>query len=328
MNILAFIKKKEDKNLLKYIGKRFLSLIPVLFIVSIVIFITIHLTPGDPARAILGDQATEQEIENLRESMGLNDSLPVQYISWVKKAIRGNLGTSAFSDETVVDMIKDHLGPTLSITVFALLIAIGVGVPCGVLAAKKHGQVADNFIMVISLAGISIPNFLIGLLLILFFGVKLNVLPVAGYKIMADGLGQHIKYLILPSVSLGLMEAALITRMTRASMLEILNSDYIKMAKAKGVKTFSIIFKHAFRNVLVTLSTVIGQTIIALISGAAVVETIFNIPGIGSLIVTAVERRDYAVIQGITLVIAVFNVLVNLIVDLLYGIIDPRVRLK
>lgn len=328
MGILVLFKEKEDKNLLKYIGKRILSLIPVLFIVSIVIFIIIHLTPGDPARAILGDQATEQEVENLRESMGLNDSLPVQYVNWVKKALRGNLGTSAFSDETVVDMIKDHLGPTLNITVFALLIAVGVGVPFGVLAAKKHGQLADSSIMVISLAGISIPNFLIGLLLILFFGVKLNVLPVAGYKTMAEGFGQHIRYLVLPSVSLGLMEAALITRMTRASMLEILNSDYIKMAKAKGVKSFSIIFKHAFRNVLVTLSTVVGQTIIALISGAAVVETIFNVPGIGSLIVTAVQRRDYAIIQGITLVIAVFNVLVNLIVDLLYGIIDPRVRLK
>ena len=328
MGILVLFKEKEDKNLLKYIGKRILSLIPVLFIVSIVIFIIIHLTPGDPARAILGDQATEQEVENLRESMGLNDSLPVQYVNWVKKALRGNLGTSAFSDETVVDMIKDHLGPTLSITIFALLIAVGVGVPFGVLAAKKHGQLADSSIMVISLAGISIPNFLIGLLLILFFGVKLNVLPVAGYKTMAEGFGQHIRYLVLPSVSLGLMEAALITRMTRASMLEILNSDYIKMAKAKGVKSFSIIFKHAFRNVLVTLSTVVGQTIIALISGAAVVETIFNVPGIGSLIVTAVQRRDYAIIQGITLVIAVFNVLVNLIVDLLYGIIDPRVRLK
>lgn len=324
----GFNKEKEDKNLLKYIGKRFLSLIPVLFIVSVVIFIIIHLTPGDPARAILGDQATEQEVEELRESMGLNDPLPIQYVNWVKKALRGDLGNSAFSDETVAGMIKEHLGPTLNITFFALLIAIGLGVPLGVLAAKKHGQFADNAIMVFSLGGISIPNFLIGLLLILFFGVKLNVLPVAGYKTMAEGMGQHIKYLVLPSVSLGLMEAALITRMTRASMLEILNSDYIKMAKAKGVKTGSIVFKHAFRNVLVTLSTVIGQTVIALISGAAVVETIFNVPGIGRMIVTAVQRRDYAIIQGVTLLIALFNVLVNLIVDLLYGIIDPRVRLK
>lgn len=315
-------------NLLKYIGKRVLSLIPVLFVVSVVIFFIIHLTPGDPARAILGDQATEQEIEELRDSMGLNDPLPVQYFHWINKAIHGNLGKSAFSDDTVVSMIRDHLWPTLNITAFALLIAVAVGVPLGVWAARKHGQVADNSIMVFSLAGISMPSFLIGLLLMLFLGVKLKVLPVAGYKTMAQGLGMHLKYLVLPSISLGMMEAALITRMTRASMLEILNSDYIKMAKAKGVKGFSIVFKHAFRNVLITLTTVVGQTVIALISGAAVVETIFNVPGIGQLIVTSVQRRDYAVIQGITLLIALFNVVINLIVDLLYGIIDPRVRLK
>lgn len=313
--------------MLRYICKRILSLIPVLFVVSLVIFYIIHLTPGDPARAILGDQATETEIEELRDSMGLNDPLPMQYLNWIKKAAQGNLGTSAFSDDTVVELIKDHLGPTVSLTIFALIIAVGVGVPLGVLSARKHGAAADQGVMVFSLLGISLPNFLVALILMLLLAVHFRLLPVAGYKTIEQGFGAHIRYLVLPAISLGLMEAALITRMTRASMLEILNSDYIKMAKAKGVKEFFLVFKHAFRNILVTMVTVIAQTLIALISGAAVVETIFNIPGIGQLIVTSVERRDYAVIQGITLMIALLNVVVNLIVDLLYGLIDPRVRL-
>jgi peptide/nickel transport system permease protein len=312
----------------KYIIKRILSLIPVLLIVSFVAFFIVHLTPGDPARAMLGDQATEQDIQTLRTTMGLDRPIYIQYFIWMGNIFHGNLGQSIFMNEPMTQIIRTHLGPTLALTVYSLLIAILFSIPMGILAARKRGTIADQTIMGFSMSGIAIPSFLMGLLLILLFAVKLRWLPAAGYKPLSQGIGNFIRYLTLPAISLGLMQAALITRMTRSSLLEVLNSDYIKMAKAKGVHNFWIVFKHALKNSLLPIITTIGQSFIALLSGATVTETVFNIPGAGQLVVNSVGRRDYEVIQAIILVIAVINVAVTLIMDILYGIADPRVRLE
>ena len=313
----------------RYLVKRILSLIPVLIIVSVVIFFLIHLTPGDPARTMLGDQATEEDIAALRESLGLNDPLPVQYLDWVKNVFHGDLGDSIFMNEPMTKIILDHIGPTVALTIYALIIALLIAIPLGITSARHRGRIQDQLISAFSMLGISIPSFLMGLFLILIFAVKLRILPDAGYKPIGEyGFGTFIRYLTLPAISLGLMQAALITRMTRSSVLEVLNMDYIKMARAKGLKERIIVMKHAFRNALLPIITVIGQSFIALLSGAAVVETVFNIPGVGQLVVNSVERRDYEVIQAIVLVIAVINVVINLVVDLLYATADPRVRLE
>lgn len=313
----------------KFILKRILSLIPTLFLVSIVIFSLIHLTPGDPARAILGDLATEQEVEALRDAMGLNDPLPVQYVEWIKGVCHGDLGDSVFIQQPMTQIIREHLVPTINLTIYAMVIAIAVAIPFGVYAAKKKGGAFDSAVSIFTLAGISVPSFLMGLFLILIFAVKLKWLPVAGYKTIAEaGFLTHIRYLTLPAISLGLMQAALITRMTKNSMLEVLGSDYMKMALAKGVKEKVRIWKHAFRNALIPIITVIGQSFIALLAGATVVENVFNIPGIGQLVINSAGRRDYEVIQATILVVAVMSVLVNLVVDILYGFINPRIDLE
>lgn len=313
----------------KYVIKRILSLIPVLFIVSIVIFILIHLTPGDPARTMLGADASEAEVEMLRETMGLNAPLPIQYFSWVGGIFHGDLGTSVFMNQPMSEILADHIGATLSVTFLSLFIAIVVAIPLGIIAAKHRGRVADQGITAFTMAGISIPSFLMGLFLILLFAVKLGWLPVAGYKPIKEvGLWKHLHYLLMPCISLGLMQAALITRMTRSSVLDVLYMDYIKMAKAKGVSDSALLLKHAFRNALLPVITVVGQSFIALLSGAVVVESVFNIPGIGQLIVNSVLRRDYEVIQAIVLVIALINVLITLVMDLLYAFADPRVKME
>lgn len=313
----------------KYVIKRLLSIIPILIIVSVVIFYIVHLTPGDPARVMLGDSASEEAVEKLRISMGLDDPVIVQYVRWVGNVLHGDLGTSYAMNKPVLTVISEHIAPTLNLAIMSLVITLLISIPLGILAAKKRGTLADGCATVFSLAGISIPNFLMGLFLVLLFSVKWNLLPVAGYKTVEEaGMATHIRYLILPSIALGFEQAALITRMTRASVLEVLNCDYIKMAKAKGVNEFILTAKHALHNALLPIITVIGQSFIILLSGATVVETIFNIPGVGALIVNSIERRDYEVIQGIVLVITILNVLVNLFVDLLYGAADPRIRLQ
>lgn len=313
----------------KFIVKRILSLIPILFLVSIGIFSLIHLTPGDPARAILGDLATEDEVMALRESMGLNDPLPVQYFEWLKGVFHGDLGHSIFIDKPMGTILWEHLVPTMNLTLYAMLIAVAIAIPLGVLAARKKGRAADNTVSALTLAGISVPSFLMGIFLILIFAVKLKWLPVAGYKTVREaGFLTHIRYLTLPAIALGLMQAALITRMTKNAMLEVLNSDYMKMALAKGVKQRKRIWKHAFRNALIPIITVIGQSFIALLAGATVVENVFNIPGIGQLVINSAGRRDYEVIQATILVVAVMSVLVNLIVDILYGLANPRIDME
>lgn len=312
----------------KYVIKRLLSLIPVLFIVSIVIFMLIHLVPGDPAAIMLGEQATPAQIEALRETLGLNEPLVLQYIHWVRDIFRGDLGTSLFTDGTMLEIIGTHMVPTLQQTVVAILFATLVGVPLGMIAAIKRGRAADQLISTFSIIGVSMPSFLMGLGLVLLFSVKLGWLPSSGYKEIATyGWLTHIRYMILPGIALGFIELGLIIRMTRSSMLEIMGSDYMRMAKAKGVSRFRLFAKHAMKNALVGIITVVGLAFISCLGGAAVTETIFNIPGIGKLTLNSVMRRDYEVVQAVVLVVSLLNVLCTLVLDLIYGLIDPRVRL-
>ncbi|MFJ7952395.1 ABC transporter permease [Lysinibacillus sp. NPDC096418] len=310
-----------------YIIKRLLSLIPVLLVVTITIFLIIHITPGDPAATILGLEATEEQIETLNEELGLNRPITEQYLSWVAGLLKGDLGDSIFMHQPVTQAIAEHMGPTLSLAILAQIIALILAIPFGIFAAYKRGSIVDVSLMGMSLFGMAIPSFLLGLLLMLVVGVQLQWLPVAGYEPLENGIWAHFQYLILPGISLGAIQAALITRMTRASMLEVLNLNYVKTARSKGLKEFSVLLKHAFRNAFLPILTVIGQTFGTLITGAVVVESIFNIPGLGQLIMNSIERRDFAVIQGVVFVATLMYVSINLIIDLLYGVIDPRVRL-
>ena len=312
----------------RFIAKRIISVIPVLIIVSIVIFSLIHLVPGDPATAMLGDLATEEDIAALRIRMGLDKPLIEQYFIWIGNIFHGDFGMSVVNNETVGSLIISHIRPTISLAIYALVIAAVIAIPLGMIASRKKGSAIDQVVSVISLAGISLPSFLLGLFLMLLFSVKFRIFPVSGYKEISEGFLEHIRSLTLPAIALGFMNAALMMRMTRASMLEVLGSDYIKMAKAKGVKEFSLLTKHAFKNTLVTLITIFGQSIVQALSGAAVVESLFAVPGLGQLMVNSIGRRDYYVIQAIVLLIAVINVVINMIIDILYGFVDPRVRVS
>ncbi|RHQ13118.1 ABC transporter permease [Lachnospiraceae bacterium AM48-27BH] len=312
----------------RFIAKRIISVIPVLIIVSIVIFSLIHLVPGDPATAMLGDLATEEDIAALRIRMGLDKPLIEQYFIWIGNIFHGDFGMSVVNNETVGSLIISHIRPTISLAIYALVIAAVIAIPLGMIASRKKGSAVDHVVSVISLAGISLPSFLLGLFLMLLFSVKFRIFPVSGYKEISEGFLEHIRSLTLPAIALGFMNAALMMRMTRASMLEVLGSDYIKMAKAKGVKEFSLLTKHAFKNTLVILITIFGQSIVQALSGAAVVESLFAVPGLGQLMVNSIGRRDYYVIQAIVLLIAVINVVINMIIDILYGFVDPRVRVS
>ena len=312
----------------RFLVKRILSVIPVLFVVSVVVFLLVHLVPGDPAAAMLGDMATEADIAALRERMGLNRPLLEQYVVWVGNVLHGDFVESVSGNETVLSMILSHLQPTVFLSLYSLIIAAVIAIPLGMIAARKKGAMVDHSVTVISLAGISLPSFLLGLFLMLLFAVRLKWFPVSGYVPPSQGMASHLRSLCLPAITLGFMNAALMMRMTRASMLEVLGSDYMKMAKAKGVKEFFLIAKHAFKNTLVTVITVIGQSIVQALAGAAVVESLFAIPGLGQLMVNSIGRRDYYVIQSIVLLIAVFNVLVTMLIDIVYGLVDPRVRVS
>lgn len=311
-----------------YILQRLLSLIPVILIVAIVVFFLIHLTPGDPASAILGPEAPPEEIAKLRAELGLDQPLYEQFIHWFGNVIQGDLGTSIFLKVPVLQAFMEHLGPTLSLAILAQIFSILIAVPFGIIAATRKGTLIDRFFMVFALLGISIPSFLLGLLMILLFAVKLQWLPVAGYRPIDVGVIDHFRFLILPAITLGSIQAALLARMTRSSMLDVLNMNFIKTARSKGLKRQVVIYKHALRNAFIPILTVIGQSFGTLIAGAVVVEVVFNLPGIGQLIVNSIERRDYVVIQGTILLIAGTYVLINLLVDLLYGVVDPRIRLN
>lgn len=313
--------------MLRYIVNRILSAVLVVFIVSLIVFFVIHITPGNPVSVILGTEATQEQIEELTAKLGLDKSVPEQYISWVGNALRGDLGQSYYRNTTVTQSVAEHFWPTIELAIWAQLIAILIAIPAGIIAAKNKGSVADGAIVGFVLLGMSFPGFLLGIFMMLIFSVQLKLLPVAGYAVWADGALKHIRYILLPALTLGIMQSALITRITRSSMAEVLSSDYIRTAKAKGVKAQKILYKHALKNAINVILTTIGSSFSQLVAGAAVIETVFNIPGMGQLAMNAVTTRDYAVLQGVVIVICVMLVIINLIIDLLYGIFDPRVRL-
>ncbi|GAB3801800.1 ABC transporter permease [Virgibacillus kimchii] len=314
--------------MLKYTIQRLLQLIPIFFVVAVVVFFLAHLTPGDPVTVLLGDEASEEAKAELREELGFDLPLYTQFVQWISDVVTGNLGESFFHNQPVTEVFFNYLGPTISLAIYAQVIAIIISLLLGVIAARKRGTVADQAVTGFSLLGISVPSFLLGLFLILIFAVQLQWFPVAGYQPLSEGFLEHIRYLTLPAIALGMMQAGLITRMTRSSMLDVMKTNYIKTAKSKGLRENKITFKHALRNAFIPILTVIGESFGTLITGAAVVETVFNIPGIGQLIVNSIERRDFTVIQGTVLLITVTYVLINLIVDLLYGAVDPRIRLN
>jgi len=276
---------------------------------------------------MLGDEATEEQINNVREEMGLNLPIYEQYFHWIANVLKGDFGVSFHMNTTVLDAIFSHVAPTLSLAIFAQVIALLIAIPLGIIAAIKRGTIVDQAVMGLSLLGMAVPSFLLALFLVLLIGVHLQWLPIAGYQPLSSGLWNHLKYLILPAISLGSIQAALIARMTRSSMLEVLNNNYINMARSKGVSERKVIYSHALHNAFLPILTVIGQTFGALVTGAVITETIFNIPGLGQLIINSVERRDYTVIQGIVLFVTFIYVMLNLLIDLLYGVVDPRVRL-
>ena len=303
-------------------------MIPVALVVATVAFVLIHLAPGDPASIIAGPDASADDVKKIERQLGLDQPLPVQLVHWYGRLAQGDLGHSIFLRKPVTEAIVDRVEPTLLLTVFATLISVVIGVPAGVLSARHRNSVADQAFMVLALVGISIPNFLLGLLFVLVFGVWLGWFPVAGYSPLEDGLVKTARSLVMPALALGLVQSALIARIARSSMLDVLQEPFIVAGRAKGLGERAVVYKHALRNALIPTITIIGISFAILISGAVVVETVFNIPGLGRLIVSAVLRRDYPVIQGVVLCVAAVYMLANLAVDLSYLVIDPRVKYR
>lgn len=310
----------------RYLAGRVAALLPVLLVVGVTAFLLLHLIPGDPASVILGPDATAAQVARLRHEMGLDRPLPVQLTLWFGRLIRGDLGDSIFLRQTVAQAIWQHLGPTAALTALAEILAIGVAIPSGVLAAWKRNSRFDQAFMSAVLLGVSVPSFWLGLNLILVFAVAVRWFPVAGYESPLHGVGPWLGHLVLPATALAFTQAGLIARMARDATIEVLDEDFIRTARSKGVTEALVLVKHALRNSLIPTVTVIGTSLANLLSGAVVVESVFVMPGLGNLVVQSISRRDYPVIEGVVLFVAVVYVLVNLLVDLLYGIIDPRIR--
>jgi peptide/nickel transport system permease protein len=295
-------------------------------VVATVSFVLIRLAPGDPASVLAGPDATTEDLAQLRTALGMDQPLPVQLVKWYGRLAQGDLGQSIFLRRPVVQAVVERLEPTLLLTLWGTLLAILIGVPAGIVSARYHNTAVDQSFMALALLGLSIPNFLLGLLMILVFGVWLGWLPVSGYVPLDEGVWLNVRSLLMPAVSLGLVQSALVARITRSSMLDVLREQYILSGRAKGLSERAVIYKHALKNAIIPTLTVIGITVALLIGGAVVIETVFNIPGVGRLIISAVLRRDYPVVQGVVLLIAVTYTVINLLVDLAYLVIDPRIR--
>jgi peptide/nickel transport system permease protein len=308
-----------------FVVRRVALTIPTLIAMSIFVFLLIRLVPGDPARSMLGFRATPENVATVRAQLHLDDSLPAQYWSWVTGVVHGDLGRDYVSGESVSTLIGDRLPVTLELTVLAMLVALLVGVPLGTLAARGRG-VAARFSSGFVVLGVAIPDFWLGTLLVLLFAAELDLLPPSGWAPLSAGLGQNLRYLALPVATLAIGEAAYILRTTRGAMAETLGEPYVAFLRAKGLPERSIVFRHALRNAAVPITTVVGIQFGVLLGGAIVIETIFGLPGLGKLVVTAVNQRNYTVVQGAVLVIAALFILVNLVTDLLYGWLDPRVE--
>jgi peptide/nickel transport system permease protein len=311
---------------MQYVIKRILAAIPVLAIVAVIVFLLLHLSPGDPAAIIAGDTATSDDIERIRRQLGLDRPLHEQFAGWLWRVLQGDFGVSVFTGLPVATMIAQRIEPTLWITFLTIGFAVVLALPMGVLAAWKVGTWIDRAIMALAVLAFSLPVFLIGYLFMFGFAIEWPILPVQGFRSLSEGFGPFIRHLVLPTLSGGLIYTALIARMTRATMLEVLGEDYIRTARAKGVGNLRLLLRHGLKNAAVPIVTTIGLGIALLLGGVIVTESVFAIPGIGRLTVDSVLRRDYPVIQGIVLVTSAVYVFVNLVIDLLYTLFDPRIR--
>jgi peptide/nickel transport system permease protein len=309
-----------------YFLRRLLALLPVMLVVVTIVFFLIHLIPGDPVAVILGPEANAQQIEDARRALGLDRPLPEQLVRFYARLLRGDLGRSYYLDRPVTTALLERAEPTLVLMASALLVAVLIGVPSGIVAGAYPGSGWDRLLMTAALLGVCVPGFWLSLNFIYLFSVRLGWLPVAGYASVFSDPVAAFRHMLLPAVSLGFSQSALIARIARSCMIEVLRQDYIRTARAKGLAERSVVYLHAFRNALVPVVTVIGITMAILIGGAVVTEIVFNIPGLGRLIISAILRRDYPVVQGVVLVTAAAYMLINLVVDMVYAFIDPRIR--
>ncbi|WP_209425261.1 ABC transporter permease [Pararhodobacter sp. SW119] len=309
-----------------YILQRIFAAIPVMGFVALIVFLLLRLTPGDPAAILAGDAATPAQIALIRTRLGLDDPLYVQFFSWIWGMLRGDFGVSLLSGTPVLQMIASRMEPTISLALTTITLSVLIAVPLGVIAAWKQGTLIDRFVMLLSVVGFSVPVFVIGYVMISFFAMELRWFPVQGFRSITDGLQPFLERITLPTLTLTLLYVALIARITRTSMLEILGEDYIRTAHAKGLSETRVLMRHALRNCSVPIITVIGIGFALIISGVVVTESVFNLPGLGRLTVDAVLARDYPVIQAVILLASLVYVVVNLLIDIAYVVLDPRIR--
>ncbi|MEL7140447.1 MAG: ABC transporter permease [Pseudomonadota bacterium] len=309
-----------------YIVQRILAAVVVMAMVALFVFLLLRLSPGDPAAIIAGDTATPEQLERIRENLGLNEPIFVQFFTWMGDLLRGDFGTSILSGTPVLEMIGGRLEPTISLALTTIVLSVVIAVPLGVLAAWKRGTVIDRFVMALSVLGFSVPVFVIGYVMISLFSMQLGWFPVQGFRSITDGLGDFASRLALPTLTLTLLYIALIARITRTSMLEILGEDYVRTARAKGLPEWRVLLIHALRNCSVPIITIIGIGFALIISGVVVTESVFNLPGLGRLTVDAVLARDYPVIQAVILLASLIYVIINLMIDIAYVLLDPRIR--
>jgi peptide/nickel transport system permease protein len=309
-----------------FIGRRAVATIPVMLVVAFVVFMILRLSPGDPATVIAGDYASPADIARIRAQLGLDQPVALQFVSWIGRLVQGDLGISIFSNLPVTTLIGQRLEPTLMLSLTTVVFSVLVAVPLGAVAAWKSGTWIDRTVMVVAVLGFSVPVFVLGYLLIYVFAVELKWFPVQGYKSISAGLWPFLHRLILPSLTLSVIYIALIARITRASVIDVLGEDYIRTAKAKGLTNRTVLVKHALRNAAVPIVTIVGIGIALLIGGVVVTESVYNIPGLGRLTVDAVLGRDYPTIQAVILVFSFVYVLINLVIDLSYTLLDPRIR--
>ncbi len=312
--------------MLAYIIRRLAATIPVMLVVAVSVFLLLHLTPGDPAAVLAGDNATSDQVAQIRANLGLDQPLWWQFGTWLWRLLHGDLGESLFWGKPVLALVLERAEPTLSLALTTITVAVVIAVSLGVLAAWQAGSLTDRLVMGFAVLGFSVPVFVVGYVLIFIFSINLRWLPVQGYAPIAEGIGPWIERLVLPSIALGLAYVALIARITRASMLEVLAEDYVRTALAKGVAPRPMLMRHALKNAAVPIVTVVGIGVALLIGGVVITETVFNIPGVGRLVVDAIQRRDYPIIQGVILIFSAVYVLVNLLVDISYTFFDPRIR--
>jgi peptide/nickel transport system permease protein len=310
----------------RFILSKAAGMLSVLAIVAVLVFVLTRAASGDPVSVLLGDQATASDIERVKKDYGLDQPLPVQFGYWLREVLHGNLGQSIFLQRPVTQALAERAEPTALLSLLAVSIATLIGIPCGIVSAVFRGRAVDHVFTGVAMLGASVPSFWLGLVLIQIFAVSLGWFPVSGYGAPGAPLAERLHALMLPATVLGLLNSALIIRFTRASMLDVLGEDYVRTARSKGLSETTVVLKHALRNALVPIVTVLGLTVALMIGGAVVTETVFGLPGVGNLVVSAVLRRDYPVIQGALLVIAALYVLINFSIDLLYAVVDPRVN--